>query len=469
MMNEKELKILLAAGESDRLEFKENFDKEAVETAGAFASTKGGIILIGVSRTGRVQGTQARKETLKDWVNQISQSTEPRVIPEIELHEVDKKRIVAILIKQFPVKPVSVKGRCYRRVGNSNLTMPPREVAEMHLHSTGTSWDKLPARDASLADIDLKKVKRYIRGANSTGRRNIGAAEGPLKVLEKLELVKDGKPTWAAVLLFRKEPGRFLSQAAMHCGRFKEQTIVIDDRMIEGALTDQIDQAMDFIRKNINVRFVMTGKPARDEVWDYPLDALREAITNAICHRDYTILSNTDVRIHDDKLIVWNPGGLPFGITLEELYKPHPSILRNKGVGAVFYDMGWIEQWGSGIDKMRTACLKAGIPEPKFEEHQGFRVTFRKDVYTEEYLRGLGLNERQIKAVMYVKEKGKITNREYRGLSDITDRMALIDLSELCAKGILERIGRTGRRTQYVFSKTRNKPEINPKTDSGRA
>jgi len=132
----------------------------------------------------------------------------------------------------------------------------------------------------------------------------------------------------------------------IHCGKFKEETMVIDDRMIEGAIIEQIEESMDFIRKNINVRFVMTGKPAREEVWDYPLEALREAVINAVCHRDYTVSSNTEVRIYDNELIVWNPGGLPLGLTVEDLYKPHPSILRNKGIGGVFYDMGLVEQWG---------------------------------------------------------------------------------------------------------------------------
>jgi ATP-dependent DNA helicase RecG len=249
----------------------------------------------------------------------------------------------------------------------------------------------------------------------------------------------------------------------IHCGKFKEETMVIDDRMIEGAIIEQIEEAMDFIRKNINVRFVMTGKPAREEVWDYPLEALREAVINAVCHRDYTVPSNTEVRIYDNELIVWNPGGLPLGLTVEDLYKPHPSILRNKGIGGIFYDMGLVEQWGSGIDKMRGACIKAGIPEPKFEEHQGFRVIFRKDIYTEEYLQKLGLNERQIKAAMYVKQKGRITNREYREMFNIKNRMALMDLSDLCNKRIMTRVGKTGRATEYILiGETRNKPAINP-------
>jgi ATP-dependent DNA helicase RecG len=450
MSEKEELKKLLASGETETIEFKENFDKETIETAVAFANTKGGSIFIGVSDNGKAKGVPVGKEMLKNWANQISQSTEPRVIPEIEVSKIAGKSVVIIWIKEFPIKPVSVKGRSFRRVENSNRVMTMQEIAQMHFHSVGMSWDKLPARDVTIEDIDLENVKRYIKKANETGRRKIREDEHALQVLEKLELIKEGKPTWAAILLFHKYPQRLLSQGVIHCGRFKEETIVIDDRMIEGPIIQQVEEAMDFIRKNINVRFVMTGRPAREQIWDYPLDALREAIINAVCHRDYTIPSNTEVRIFDDKLIVWSPGGLPFGITIEDLYKPHPSVLRNKGIAGIFYDMGWIEQWGSGIDKMRNACVKAGLPEPQFEEYQGFRVIYRKDIYTEEYLRNLGLNERQIKAVMYVKEKGKITNKEYRKFTGLSDEGARIDISMLVEKGILEPKG-SGRTAHYVL------------------
>jgi len=450
-----DLKKLIKGGESETVEFKASFDKEVLETSAAFANTKGGIILIGVSDRGEIKGVQIGKETLKDWGNQISQSTEPRIIPEIELGEVDKINLAIIRIREFPIKPVSVRGRCFRRVGNSNRVMQTHEIAEMHFQSTGMSWDKLPVADASVEDIDVEKIEKYIENTKDAGRRKITITEEPLQILEKLELIKDAKPTWSSILLFHRRPQRFLSQAVIHCGKFKEGTIVIDDRMIEGTLIEQIEEAMDFIRKNISVKFVMTGKPAREEVWDYPLAALREAVINAVCHRDYTAPSNTEVRIYDDELIVWNPGGLPLGLTVEDLYKPHPSVLRNKGIGGVFYDMGLIEQWGSGIDKMRKACEKAGIPEPKFEEHQGLRVIFRRDIYTEEYLQKLGLNERQIKAVIFVKAKGKITNKEYQQLTNVSKPMATIDLKTLVEKRIFLKLGVTGRGTEYVMMKPR--------------
>lgn len=450
-MNQDELLKLIKSGESETLEFKESFDKESVETVSAFANTKGGTILVGVSDRGKPKGIQPGKGTVEGWTNRISQSTDPRVIPEIEACRIDDKHVVAIHIKEFPLKPVSVKGKCFRRVGKSNRLMTSREIAAMHYQSTDTSWDKLPARDATLEDIDPDKVKKFISKANETGRRKIAEYEKPLQVLEKIELIRDGKPTWAAFLLFRKEEKRFFTQTVIHCGRFKEETIVIDDRMIEGTLIEQIEEAMDFIRKNINVKFVMTGRPERDQVWDYPLDAVREALINAVCHRDYTIPSNAEVRIYDDELTIWNPGGLPLGLTIEDLYKSHRSILRNKGIGAVFYDMGLIEQWGSGIDKMRGLCKKAELPAPMFEELQnGFQVTFRKDVYTEDYLRNLGLNDRQIKAVMYVKEHEKISNKEYRDIAGLSDEGARLDLNDLVEKEILLLRGK-GRSSHYIL------------------
>jgi ATP-dependent DNA helicase RecG len=405
------LQDLIKTGESSTVEFKEKFDERTIESAVAFANTKGGIIFIGISDKNNIIGITIGKETLNKWTNQISQTTDPRIIPELEKIEVDGKTFVSVKIKENPMKPISIRGKCLKRVDSSNRAMSAQEVAQMHLHSTGMSWDKYPAKDAKLLDIDIENVKRYVKKAKETGRKRIGDDEEPMKVLEKMSLITQGQPTWASILLFSNETNRFISQAAIHCGRFKEKNIVIDDRMIVGTVFEQIDEAMDFIRKNINVEFVMTGKPERDQIWDYPLEALREALINAVCHRDYTIFSNIEVRIYDDKLIIRSPGFLPYGITLEELYKPHSSTLRNKGLAEVLYDTELIERWGSGIEKIQQHCLDADLPEPTFEEYQGFQVVFRKSVDYEEYLRSLNLNERQLKAVIYVKEKGQVTNK----------------------------------------------------------
>jgi len=452
-MIQNEIIKLIEKGESENTEFKENFDKETIETATAFANTKGGIILIGFADKGKIKGVQIGQETIKDWANQISQSTEPRIIPEIEQNNIEGKSVVIIRIKEFPIKPVSVKGKCFRRVGNSNHIMTPQEIAEMHLHSTGTSWDAFPAVDKTLENIDIKKVENYIKEANATGRKKI--EESTAEVLEKLGLVKDGNATWAAILAFGKEPQKPLLQSAVHCGRFKlDKTQIIDDLMIETDLINQVDESMKFITRHIIVRYEFEGKPKRKEVWEYPLEALREAVINAIVHRDYTASSNVQVEIYDDRIEIWNPGRLLPGITIEDLYKKeHKSLIRNKLIAQIFYDIGYIEKYGSGTIKIIELCKQNGIPLPDFREiNGGLSIIFRKDIFTEEYLRNLGLNKRQIKAVMYAKEKGKITNKEYQELSVCSRNTATNDLRELIQKGVIRESGKKGAGAFYVIA-----------------
>lgn len=159
-----------------------------------------------------------------------------------------------------------------------------------------------------------------------------------------------------------------------------------------------------------------------------------------------------EIRIYDNELIIWNPGGLPLGLTMEDLFKPHASKLRNKGLAEVFFDTKIIEQWGSGIEKMINYCKEAGAQEPVFEEYQGFMVIFRKGIFNEEYLRGLGLNYRQIKAVFYVKEKGRITNKEYQEIGETSERTASRELANLVDTNIFTQIGTTGKGTAYALT-----------------
>jgi ATP-dependent DNA helicase RecG len=350
---------------------------------------------------------------------------------------------------RLEIKELIEKGE-FLRIKNSNKKLSPKDVSELYLQTIGSSWDAYSARDAKIEDIDREKVRFYIKSANETGRREI--TEEPLEVLKKLELIKDAQPSWAALLLFGKNPQGFLPQAKIHCGRFKDEVTIIDDELIEGNVIEQIDKAIDFVKKHLKIRFEITGEARRREIWEYPLDAIREAVINAVCHRDYTESSDIQIRIYDNELFVWSPGKLPLGITLEDLYKPHTSVLRNKLIAQLFFDIGFIERWGTGIERMINACKNQELPEPKFEEYQGFRVIFRKDIYTEEYLRSLGLNERQINAIKFVKDKGKLTNKDYQDLFSVSKQTATRDLSHLVALSILQKIGQTGKGTYYILA-----------------
>jgi len=181
---------LIKKGESETIEFKQSFGRETTETAVAFANTKGGIIFIGVSDDGKIIGTSVGKETLKDWSNQISQNSEPSIHPEIDLVKIENKTIVQIFIKEYPLKPISVRGRCFRRIKNSNYQMTPSEITEMHLQSTGNSWDALPARDNTSNELDSEIIEEFIIRSSDAGRRKFKIRDSHLEILTKLELIK---------------------------------------------------------------------------------------------------------------------------------------------------------------------------------------------------------------------------------------------------------------------------------------
>jgi len=172
----------------------------------------------------------------------------------------------------------------------------------------------------------------------------------------------------------------------------------------------------------------------RIETLEYPIPALREMILNALIHRNY-MGAPTQIRVYDKKMFVWNDGGLPATITLPQLTQTHSSHPRNPILAGACFLGGYIDSWGSGIMKIINSCKAAGLPTPELQEKEGgFIVTLFKDRFSAEQLQQLGLNDRQIKAVLYVKEKGKITNGEYQTLNSVSKRTATNDLSELVEK-----------------------------------
>jgi ATP-dependent DNA helicase RecG len=192
--------------------------------------------------------------------------------------------------------------------------------------------------------------------------------------------------------------------------------------------------------------------------YEYPPDAIREAIINAICHRDYSLSSGVQIRIFDDRLEVWGCGLLPEPLTPEDLKKKHKSILRNPLIGKCFFLIKFIEEWGTGTNDMIKVCSNWGLPEPEFELVAGdVVVTFWKSVLTEELMGKLGLNERQKRVIGRLKEYNKITTKEYCKIFDVVKDTANRDLNSLLDVGLIKREG-GGPKTYYTLSIVRYRP-----------
>lgn len=260
-----------------------------------------------------------------------------------------------------------------------------------------------------------------------------------------MELKEGERLTHAAVLLFGQEPQRFALQSEVRCARFKgkESLVFIDMKVLRGNVIEQIDEAEKFVMNHISLAAEIRGL-LREERWEYPLSAIREAITNAICHRDYFSTANVHISIYDDRIEVWNPGGLPPELTVEDLKRRHRSIPRNPLIANALYFIKYIERWGSGTERMIQDTLAHGLPEPELKETTGgFEVVFRK---AEAFLESL--NDRQKKAWDYLREKETITSSLYAELCACSIRTAVRDLEDMLTKGLLKREG-SGKKTFY--------------------
>jgi ATP-dependent DNA helicase RecG len=236
-------------------------------------------------------------------------------------------------------------------------------------------------------------------------------------------------------------------------GRFRANDYdLLFQETAEGNLIHLLQDVPEILNKKFFVKPVHFEGLLRIEKGEYPVAALREMLLNALVHRDY-MGSTVQIRMYDDRFSIWNEGMLPQGLTLEALKQQHSSRPRNPVLADVCFKGGYIDAWGSGTLKIINSCRDAGLPEPEIKEKDGgIMVTLLKDILTREQLQKLGLSERQIKAVLQVKETGSITNTEYQKLTNVAKATATRDLTELVEKyKLLNKSGVTGAGTSYTL------------------
>ncbi len=447
---------LVKKHESEILELKPSLSqtKNIIETVSAFSNTNGGSIIIGADDKGNIIGVDVGKKTIENLANKIKQNTDTHIYPSISVEKIDGKNVIVVEVKESKSKPVFAFDRVYKRVGKSNHRISSDEIRKMALDGKKIYWDEQICEDAGLKDIDEESVRQFLKRARFERRLDISSTISVKESLKRLKLVKNNKLTNAAVILFGKNPQRFFIQTEARCARFKgtKPLEFIDMKVFGGTIINQREDAVAFVKEHIRLHAKIVGTE-RVETWEYPIEAVREAITNAICHRDYEIASNVQVRIFDDRIEIWGVGPLPEPVTVEDLKKKHDSILRNPLLGKALFLIKFIEQWGTGTNRIIEECLHQGLPEPLFEEISGsLVVTFRKTKLTKEYLEDLDLNKRQVEIINHLKEHKRIASKEYANLFKITDRTARNDLKELIDKNIIERKGVSDKTTYYVLA-----------------
>lgn len=435
--------------ESQNIEWKESWRDEYLKWICGFANAKGGKIIIGKNDNGEIVGAAKAKRLMEDIPNKIQ--TQLGIICDVDLKDEDGKEYIEIDVKPYDVL-ISYQGKYYYRSGSTKQELKGNALNKLLLKKAGKTWDDVVEPRAKLDDIDLSAIEAFKKGATISKRLLFIADEENIEqILDNLLLLEDGNLKRSAILLFGKNPCRFFINAFVKIGRFGQTD---DDlrfqEVIEGNAFQLADKTLEVLDRKFFVSPISYDGLQRVESWEYPYEAIREVILNAIVHRDY-MGAPIQISVYDDKLIVWNEGSLPDDLTFEDLKKKHSSRPHNPILASTFFKGGLIEAWGRGTNKIINECKKAGLPEPIIEYSSGgISVTILKNQFNEKNLIEIGLSTRQIKAVEYLKGNKNITNKIYQKICEVSKATATRDLTEMIEKfKILERSGEVGAGTSY--------------------
>ncbi len=452
---------LIKKGESQTIEFKQSFaDREKIlKTICAFANTNGGKVFVGISDEGKIIGAIIGKDTLEKIPQKISENFDPVIFPSVYIEKTDNRNIIIIEVPEIYEKPVFFKNIAYKRVGRANRKISASEIRKIVKDTGGkTYWDEQICKGASIDDIDWNFIDRqfFPLYEETYKKKVIGNSQD---IIESLGCLKKYKPTNAGILLFGKKPQRFFMNSYIALAKYKGQNIGIerlDYKEFSGNLFEQIDRCYSYIKENIAIMSkLLPYQIRRQDIPEYGLFSIRELVTNAVCHRDYyNQHTKVIIKIFSDRIEFYNPGGLPAEITPENITEKQYS--RNPVIARVLAKIEYIEELGEGwnkiIDEHKNHPLKPEFPSIKSDKESVLVTVFStKERFEEEKI--LELSERQKKALKYIKEHGRITNRDYRKLfSEISDRTVLSDLLDLVNKGILLKKGKT-KGSYYIIPK----------------
>jgi len=433
--------------ESQTVEYKQTWRNDCLKAVSAFANSYGGVLIIGLDDRGKPSGLKNAKKLLEDIPNTIRNKL--GIIPSVEL---DKKDIIKVTVAPCSV-PISYNGKYYLRSRSTVQELQGKDLADFFMKKSGSTWGDIVEERAGLNEIDNDFIEKFKKDSVDRIPSIIKETDNTL-LLQKLNLIDDGDLKRASVLLFGNDPQKFYRQSIVRIGKFVSDTEIQTTDIVKGNLFAQLESALEILRTKYLLSEIKYEGIHRRDILEYPYEALREAIINALIHRDYSGTSQIQIRVYPDKLMIMNEGKLPPEVPVEKLKTSHLSVPRNTLLAEIFYYAGFIESWGHGTIKIVDNCIEQGLPEPDFTEENGvMTVIFYKDKWNEENLKKLGLNERQIKAVMYIREKGKITNKDYKELiKDISRITATRDLTNLVEKGILKMVGIGKRQVHYILN-----------------
>lgn len=451
-MNRNELKLILQEGEGYKIEFKEslnNIDRELV----AFANSSGGRIFLGITDAKEIKGLEITNK-LKSQIQDTSNNCQPPVKVLFEEFE----NILIVYVREGDDKPYKCSSGFYTRVGPNAQKLDRDDIIEFFKSEGKIRFDELINLKFDYdTHFDSKKLDKFLILAGISKVMDVPSILVNLGVAERQE----GKVIFnnTGILFFSKNLQNIYYHTAVTCALYKgtEKVDVLDRRDFNEDIISNIDGAMNFLKRYIAVKYEMTGTPRRREIPEIPYDALREAIINAVAHRDYFEKgSNVMVEMFDDRIEITNFGGLPKGLKPQDFGKK--SVLRNPNIADLLHRVEYIEKMGTGINKIRKLVSDAGLPPVEFEFGNFFTVIFKKqkidrpsaiaevntEILTEvlsgeAVIRDLGerVKIRLMKELLHLIQYGFITIKIVEKIGKISNKSAKRDISLLKKLGII--------------------------------
>ena len=431
----RETSELIVEGESATIEFKRSLSDEQriLETVAAMATIGGGTVLVGVRDDGEVVGVELAGGARERFVQRAMAAIDPRVYLDVREESVEERTVLRIDVPPGD-GPHLAKGRAFLRSGPATIAMSRDEYERRLLARLREShgYERVVDEGSSLDDIDPEVVRAFVQRGKARGARS---AADPGEVVRRLRMTSGEHLTVAGQLLFGREAQAAFPQAVVRARARRGG--VEDARAIEGSLFSQIDDAVAFVLRNLRVKPVREGVVREDRL-ELPEAAVREVIANAVAHRDYRSTAPTQLVLDDRALVVWNPGQLPPPLTAARLREEHPSVPPNPLIARALYVAGYIEEWGTGTNRIVATMRAQGNGEPLFEERDaGLRVTLP--------LPGALPEDLSPRQALFLRDRASgesFTTVDYAGMTGVAKRTALADLRQLADLGLVAAEGR---------------------------
>ncbi len=432
--------------ENQNIEFKSSWRDEYLKWICGFANAGGGRLYVGINDQGEVIGLSNYKTLAEEIPNKIISHL--GVSCEINLLEKNQIVYLEIVVPPYEVA-ISFKGKYYFRSGSTLQELKGISLNDFLMRKSGKTWDESIDDSATIDELNPEAVNAFKSGAVKSYRLpNAGQEADLTKLLVNLRLMEGKNLKRAAILLFGKDPQKYHLTAYLKIGRFGvKDSDLLSQELISGNIFEMADSAMEILDKKYFRKSISYNGLHRIETPEYPYEAVREILLNAIVHRHYSG-PPIQVSIYDDKFMVWNFGTLPENLTIEDLKRKHASHPRNKLLADLFFKGGLIEAWGRGTIKIIEECVKAHLPKPIIEEITGgIGVTLFNNWRA--YLKLFNLNERQILAMEHFNENDKITNKDYQKITGASRETTSRDLADLTQKKLIESSGSKGAGSYY--------------------